>query len=121
MLKVNPKLTFKIVTDDPEEAKRVLPELEVLHEVSMDYRMINNAEYLILSNSTFAWFPAFTNSKLKYCIYPKYYGRHNVSDGYWNLETNITKGWFAQDREGKLFDYDTCKKELKEYNSRILA
>jgi hypothetical protein len=121
MRKVNPNLTFKVVTDDPEEAKRVLPELEVSHEMSMDYRMINNAEFLILSNSTFAWFPAFTSSKLKYCIYPKYYGRHNVSDGYWLLETNITKGWLAQDRDGKLFDYDTCKKEIKEYNNRILA
>ena len=83
-----------------------------------DYRSLNNAKYLILSNSSFAWFPAWLNANLKYCIAPKYWARHNVSDGYWACGYNITKGWMYQDRESKLSDYDTCVRELAEYNKQ---
>ena len=77
--------------------------------------VIKNAKYLILSNSSFAWFPAWTSEKLKYCIAPKYWGRHNISDGYWSLGYNLTNGWMYQDRKGKLYTYDECHKELQEY------
>ncbi len=117
MRMMNPYVEFEIVTDDIEAAKEMLPGIPVSHEISMDYRKIHSARYLILSNSTFNWFPAWTSDKLRYCIYPKYYGRHNVSDGYWCLKTNITKGWWAQDREGELFTYKECQEELKKYES----
>jgi hypothetical protein len=42
------------------------------------------------------------NTKVKFCIAPKYWGRFNISDGYWSLEQNYTRGWIYQDREGKL-------------------
>lgn len=116
MKKINPNIRFRVVTDDINCAKGFFPNLEVTHYMENDYRTINNTRYLILSNSTFSFFPAWTSTVLKYCIYPKYFGRHNISDGYWFLRQNLTKGWYAQDREGKLFDYDTCIKELEEYN-----
>ncbi|MES3032186.1 MAG: DUF5672 family protein [Patescibacteria group bacterium] len=116
MLKINKDLRFIVITDDVYTAKKFFPNYDVFHfSIGKDYAIIKNAYYLILSNSSFAWFPAWLNKSLKYCIAPKYWARHNVSDGYWSCGYNITKGWMYQDREGKLNDYTTCLKEFEEY------
>ncbi len=104
---------FVVVTDDIEEAKKFFPDFKVTHDMKDDWVAIQSAHYLLLSNSTFAWFPAWLNTNAKLIIAPKYFGRHNVSDGYWSLETNLTKGWMWIDRNGVLFTYDECLKELQ--------
>ncbi len=116
MLKINANLKFVVITDDIREAKKFFPNYDVFHlSIAKDYVIIKNAHYLILSNSSFAWFPAWLSENLKYCIAPKYWARHNTSDGYWSCGYNITKGWMYQDRDGKLSDYNTCIKEFEEY------
>ena len=116
MLKINKDFRFIVITDDVYTAKKFFPNYEVHHfSIAKDYVVIKNAKYLILSNSSFAWFPAWLNKDLKYCIAPKYWGRYNISDGYWSLGQNITKGFMYQDKEGKLNDYDICMKEFKIY------
>ena len=116
MLKINKDFKFIVITDDIFTAKKFFPNYDVFHfSIAKDYVIIKNAPYLILSNSSFAWFPAWLSEKLKYCIAPKYWARHNVSDGYWSCSYNITKGWAYQDRNGKLSDYATCVKEFEEY------
>jgi hypothetical protein len=122
MRTINPHFRFIVITDDALTAHAFFPNFPVYHDKNIegDYRSINNAKYLILSNSSFAWFPAWLNTKLKFCIAPKYWARYNVSDGYWACGYNITKSWMYQDREGKLSDYDTCIRELAEYNRRQL-
>lgn len=115
MLKINKCFKFIVITDDPVTAKKFFPSFDVHHfSIGKDYSIIKNAKYLILSNSSFAWFPAWTSEDLKYCIAPKYWGRHNISDGYWSLGYNITTNWMYQDRKGKLYNYDTCIKELQQ-------
>jgi len=116
MLKINPKLKFVVITEDVATAKTFFPNLPVHHfDIGTDYSIIKNARYLILSNSSFAWFPAWLSTDLRYCIAPKYWARHNVSDGFWCLNYNITSGWMYQDRQGALHDYDSCLKELRQY------
>ena len=116
MLKINKNFRFVVITDDVFAAKKFFRDYEVLHfNIAKDYVIIKNAKYLILSNSSFAWFPAWLNENLKFCIAPKYWARHNISDGYWALGYNITTGWMYQDKNGNLSDYDTCKKEFNEY------
>lgn len=116
MLKINSNFRFIVITDDVATAKEFFPNYDVSHfSTAKDYVIIKNAKYLILSNSSFAWFPAWLNVNLKYCIAPKYWSRHNISDGYWSMSYNITSGWMYQDREGKLSDYETCIKESEEY------
>lgn len=116
MLKINPNFKFVVITDDTYEAKKFFPDYNVFHfNIGKDYSIIKNAHYLILSNSSFAWFPTWLNDKVKMVIAPKYWARHNVSDGYWSLGQNITKGWMYQDRDGKLSNYETCVKEFEEY------
>ena len=117
MQKINSNFKFIVITDDPRAAKKFFPDFEVFHfTIAKDYTIIKNAHYLILSNSSFAWFPAWLSQDLTYCIAPKYWARHNISDGYWSCGYNITRGWMYQDREGTLHDYDFCIKQLSEYS-----
>lgn len=111
-----PDMEFMIVTDDIEAAKKVLPEVPAYHwELAKDYTTIKNACYLILSNSTFAFFPAFTSDTVQKIIAPKYWARHNVSDGYWSAEQNIYEGFTYQDKKGRLFTAEECRLELEKY------
>ena len=87
-------------------------------DLAKDYTVIKNAHYLILSNSTFAFFPAFTSDTVKYIIAPKYWARHNVSDGYWASEQNIYSDFVYMDRKGKLFTAEECRQELEDYKAK---
>jgi len=102
MKKVRPDIVFRVVTDDVITAKQFFPDLEITHEIGHDWRSIHNAPYVILSNSSFGFFPAWLSLKLKYCIAPKYWGRFNISDGYWSIDQNYTQGWNYLDRDGVL-------------------
>lgn len=116
MRKINPKMEFMIITNDVKEAARILPGIPAYNfDLAKDYSIIKNAKYLLLSNSSFAYFPAFTSNTVKYILAPKYWARHNVSDGYWASEQNIYRGWHYQDRNGKVFSYEECLEELEVY------
>ncbi|MDD5165093.1 MAG: glycosyl transferase [Candidatus Pacebacteria bacterium] len=118
MKKIHPRFRFIVITEDPATAKTFFPDLEIHHfNIGKDYAVIKNAHYLILSNSSFAWFPAWLSQNLKYCIAPKYWARHNISDGFWCPGYSLTTGWMYQDRTGALQTYDECQKELKTYTS----
>jgi len=109
-------MEFMVVTDDLSAARRILPEVKAYHfDLAGDYTTIKNARYLILSNSTFAFFPAFTSEQVQYIIAPKYWARHNVSDGYWASEQNIYTDFVYLDRKGKLFTAEECRSELERY------
>lgn len=118
MKKIRSDMEFMVVTDDIAAAKRILPEVEAFHfDLAGDYTTIKNAQYLILSNSTFAFFPAFTSETAKYIIAPKYWARYNVSDGYWASEQNIYDEFTYMDRKGKLFTAAECREELSKYKN----
>ncbi len=115
---INPSMKFVVVTDDVKTAKKFFPHFECSHRsIGHDYSIINNAYYLILSNSSFAFFPAWLNTRIKKIIAPKYWARHNVSDGYWACDYNLTSQWMYLDRDGILHNYDSCKKELDQYKN----
>jgi len=120
MLNINPNIQFLVITENPEMAKRLLPELSenVYHfDIAKDYSIIKNAKWLVLSNSSFAYFPAFCgNANL--IIAPKYWARHNVSDGYWSCGYNMSRKFTYMDRSGNLQTYDECLREFELYKQR---
>ncbi|MDC7292981.1 glycosyl transferase [Butyrivibrio sp. DSM 10294] len=119
MKKINPNMRFLIITEDEEAAKKVLPEYECHHfDMGKDYVTIKNARYLILSNSSFSLMPVMSSTELKYAIAPKYWARHNISDGFWSSEQNIYTFLTYQDKKGRLFSAEECRKELEEYKKR---
>lgn len=116
MRKINPNMRFMIITNDVKEANKILPGIPAYNfDLAKDYSIIKNAKYLLLANSSFTYFPAFTSETVKYIIAPKYWARHNVSDGYWSSEQNIYTGFHYMDRKGNIFTAEECRKELEEY------
>jgi hypothetical protein len=90
MRKINPNFRFVVITDDVERASGQFPDFEVKHfDVGTDFTIIKNAHYLILSNSSFPYFATLLSDTVKYILAPKYWGRYNISDGYWSCGYNI--------------------------------
>lgn len=119
MKKINPDMEFMIITNDVSEAGKILPGIPACNfDLAKDYSIIKNAKYLLLANSSFAYFPVFTSETVKTVIAPKYWARHNVSDGYWASEQNIYTGFTYQDRKGRLFSAEECREELGAYKKK---
>jgi len=116
MLEINSFFRFVVITDDVYTARKFFPKFPVFHfSIGKDYSIIKNAQYLILSNSSFGWFPSWLSENQKYCIAPKYWARHNISDGYWSLGYNLTSGWHYMDRQGNLHSYEDCLDQLASF------
>lgn len=120
MRKLRPDMEFVIITEDVETAHKILPGIPAYHfSVGKDYVTIKNATYLLLSNSSFAVLPAMTSETCKYILAPKYWARHNVSNGYWASEQNIYTGWNYMDRKGRVFSAEECRKELSAWKKKV--
>jgi hypothetical protein len=116
MLLINPNFEFIVITDDVYTAKNFFPNFKVFHfDIATDYTIIKNAHYLILSNSSFPYFATFTSETIKYIIAPKYWGRYNISDGYWSCGYNIYRNHNYIDKDNKIFSFEDCKKEFIKY------
>jgi hypothetical protein len=130
---IDPHVVFEVVTDDIELAKEYFPQLSVTSsggvkiflgrfyfspksfKIGRDFKALQSAKYLILSNSSFSWWGAYTNTHVKYVIAPRYWSRFNISDGYWSQGDSLTSGWEWLDRDGKFTSYDECAKDLAAY------
>ena len=73
---------------------------------------------LIIANSSYAWWGAWTNPGNPLVIAPKYWVRHNTSDGYWHAGDSLTQDWLWMDRQGQLTTTEECALELEAYRSR---
>lgn len=87
MIKINPLMRFEVHTDDPDTAREFFP-YPIYRDIALNWRSVRYAKYLILSNSSFGFLPAWLNDIAQKIIAPKFWGRHNK--GYWFLEQNYT-------------------------------
>lgn len=126
MRELHNDIEFLVVTDDIGIASRYFPGYKIVGSTAMgkidsekadhhiggdaaiDYSIINNAHYLILSNSSFGWWATWTNNVVKKVIAPMYWAWHNTSDGFWSQGNALTLGWEYLDREGILRNYQEC-------------
>ena len=101
---------FKIVTDDYKYAKSIFPNLEVIHgDIKECYLSIYKCSNIIVSNSSFSYFPCKTGN-IKNVIAPMYWARHKNNFGRWISPCNIYKDWLWQDHKNKIWKYDECIK-----------
>ena len=113
MLKINNNMKFIIVSDDPVCARSFMPfDIPCYHfDIGFDFYVVNQAKWLIISNSSFGWWAAWLNQNSKLTIAPKYWARHNVSNGYWATGDIYTRCFKYLDRENNLSTYEECKNE----------
>jgi hypothetical protein len=102
----NPYMQFICVTEDEKYAEEMTyNEVPIVHNsIGCDYYILNNAKNLILSNSSFVLFPTYLNENNLYTIAPRYWWKHNSSNGYWQSSDIFTFGWDFLDRDGMLYD-----------------
>ena len=105
---------FLIVTDDHKYARALFPDIDIIKEgVAESYIALHNSSYLIVSNSTFSYFPIKTKSIKPIVIAPKYFARFNDRHNRWASPANIYSNWLWQDRRGDLQAYDDCIDEVQ--------
>lgn len=116
MLSINPNMKFIIITDDPPFAVSYIGNYSCYHiDIGFDFYAINKSKYVILSNSSFGWWASWLSQSSNLIIAPKYWSRHNISDGYWSLGDSYTRTFSYMDRNGYLISYEKCKKDATEY------
>jgi len=123
-----PEIKFYCVTDDPDYCKTILPEVEIIgsstskekdankggHHLGgpiwMDYSILNNAKNLIISASSFSWWPVWTNLNNPFVIAPKYWAAYRMNSGYWSCGESLVDEWNYIDYNGSFFTGNECKK-----------
>ena len=114
---IKENLRFIVVTDDLNLAKSYFPHLDIYHfDVATDFMLIAKASYLIIPNSTFSWWGAWLNTNVKITIAPKYWLRHNISEGWWMPSDSLTTRFHYIDREGILSNYEECLNNITDLN-----
>lgn len=92
MREINPAITFRIVTDDPDMARACFPHIEVTHDLSNDWRQVRHAKYSIIANSAFYVIPRWLRHKEggAVTVCPRYWARRNIRE--WSTPMNYYKG-----------------------------
>ena len=138
----NPNVKFVIVTDDPGCAQSYLPGIPIVGSavseekdqyqkniswytypggpVGIDYSILNTAKYAIISASTFAFWPIWTNKQLHAVIAPKYWFDWSRSDGWWRPKDGIVndESWLYMDMQGDLYESNVCIEHAKDYYAK---
>ena len=108
--------TFYIVTDDVDYSRTLLPGIAVLEQnTHYDFIALTKATNLIVSNSSFSYFPIRLNNQTPFVIAPMYWARHNVSTGYWACRSNIYKDYHYMDRKSRISNALVCAQEADEF------
>ena len=132
---------FRVVTDDFNLAKIYFPDLKILGRnkyktlvdselkplkdsfslgpnqtnIARDFSAIQNSRYLIIPNSSFSWWAAWTNRVAEEVVAPKYWASHNFSDGFWATGDILTQGWTWLDRFNDFKTSKECAFEKESY------
>jgi hypothetical protein len=135
------EVEFRVVTDDFKLAKIYFPDLKILGRnkyrtlvdselkplkdsfslgpnqtsIARDFSAIQNSRYLIIPNSSFSWWAAWTNRIAKEVVAPKYWASHNFSDGFWATGDILTQGWTWLDRFNDFKTSEECGFEKESY------
>jgi hypothetical protein len=130
MKTINNVKKFIAITDDISYCKSILPDIEIVSSslngsddkkanhhiggpVYQDFTILKNSKYSIISSSSFSWWASWINTNNKFIIAPKYWAAYKTSENFWSTGGSLTKDWNYMDKNGNLFTYEECKKELK--------
>ena len=106
---------FLIVTDDPRYAASLLPDIPVLQGgIAECYIALHEAKNVIVSNSSFSYFPIKTGREDRVVIAPKHWARFGNRCSRWASPANLYESWMWQDVGGSLHSYADCLPEQEQ-------
>lgn len=107
-------LEFCIITDDYNYASKLFPNLNIIEgDISDDFYNLLNADYVIVSNSSFAYFPINLGKKPKKVIAPANWSRFGNSYNRWISPSNYYKLWSYQNNKGQIISKEEIEKSIK--------
>ncbi len=113
--KIKNDINFLIVTDDYHYASKLLPNIKILKgDIINDFINLFSAEYVILSNSSFAYFPVSLEEKPKIIIAPAHWSRFGNNLNRWISPSNYYKGWKYQDQSGNFLTINQIEKSIND-------
>ena len=126
-----PDMEFKIITDDYKFSKVILPEFKILYgSIAQDFLNLYFAKFLILSNSSFAFFPTYLSKNKKLILAPFKWAASNdfKNNTTWLSPCNFNRGFLFVNNDGKVinnYNYflaviDSSYKILPPSNSMLL-
>lgn len=102
---------FIIVSDDRAYSNYLFPELEIISgDIEECYKMIYSSTNVIVSNSSFSYFPIKSSMTQKNVIAPFNWARYNSKSNMWCSPCNCYEGWEYLDHKGFLHYYESAKK-----------
>lgn len=119
MKEISKDMIFLVVTDDPIFAWNLL-ELPIIgssatgendkfqashhigKKINEDYKILNSAKNIILSNSSFGFWPTFTNTFSANVVAPAYWAAHNYEEPFWSTNDMRVPEWNYLDNKGFL-------------------
>ena len=111
--KMKSDLKFAIVTDDERYASKLFPNIQIFKgDIAKDFLNLMHAKYLILSNSSFSYFPINLKNKPKIVLAPLYWSRFGNKFNKWSSPANCYKDWLWQNEYGEILSKENVKKTL---------
>lgn len=105
---------FIVVTDDYRYGRALFPSCEIISgNIGDCYAALNNAQYIIASNSSFSYFPIKTNTNSPVVIAPQYWSRFGNPYQRWAAPSNFYVDWHWQDNLGNMVAYDKCLESVE--------
>ena len=87
-------LEFIVVTDDFHYSKSIFPDLQIIfQDIGKCYAALYGAKALIVSNSSFSYFPIATRTDRPYVVAPLNWGRYKNKKNLWISPGNYYKDW----------------------------
>lgn len=94
---------FTIVTDDAKYSQQLYPNAQVVTGIANSFLSIYNADFVIVSNSTFSYWPIKLGGTPKTILAPYNFARYNV-DERWCSWANVYRGWKYLDKSGVIHE-----------------
>lgn len=115
---------FIIVTDDKYYARALFPNSEIISDnISLCFKYLSIAKKIIVSNSSFSYFPISLNKNKPFVIAPAQWARFGNPLRLWVAPCNYYKDWHWMDSRGKIVLHKAIMKDLKKtwhyYNSNF--
>ncbi len=113
MKKIKPNLKFAIITDDYDYASNLLPEIKIFKgDISHDFFQLYYANYLIVSNSSFSYFPAKLGIQPKKIIAPANWSRFGNPKNKWISPSNYYENWSYQNIKGEIINKEFIEESI---------